>query len=316
MPHEFCTISLSWPFTCKENTLNVRKSNWKDFKSMHVWVIETMIGPVSTTKECVYVCLRSSSPMDWSIPNGVSGAHPSPIRLIMEMVKRSRKGKIIFRGTLTPTASSGLISILLAQPLQECYCVSVSGASSWWAAMPAWKARQFHIWSGNRLPLTKLLIPHPLVCDTHQNQTQESAGSQSLISCQVAMLSGLINQNKPHWPFQTMWWDCGAYRDNNTLIKRWEKPNVAMSSYSKTLIMSIIEDKVKCSYCQEGPKERKMWRKCEEKEICLRIILHWDFRICTFAYNMLYCCVECSSSVLSFWFIIFFIRYIFFIYII
>ncbi len=96
--------------------------------------------------------------IDPSVPYGVFSTHPSPIQLITEKGQRDgemRIRPIIFVGMLTPTASVGLISIPLAQTLQECYCVSVRGASSWWAAMPAWKERQFHIWSGNLLPLTK-----------------------------------------------------------------------------------------------------------------------------------------------------------------
>lgn len=120
---------------------------------------------------------------------GVSGTHPSRIQLITGKGQRDeerRKRQIIFAGMLTPTASAGLISIPLAQTLQECYCVSVRGASSWWAAMPAWK-RQFHIWSGNLLPLTKTQRLAPLcvmllITIKYRNQTSRITKSNQLLS--------------------------------------------------------------------------------------------------------------------------------------
>lgn len=84
---------------------------------------------MTTTKECACMRLRQADGLI-HLAYGVSGAHPSPIQLIMETVQReSEKEKSFFASMLTP-GSSGLISILLAQTLQECYCVSVSGASS------------------------------------------------------------------------------------------------------------------------------------------------------------------------------------------
>jgi len=145
--------------------------NWGHFKTeVCKWLLQKM---------CVWQReIRQTNGLIHLSFDGVYGTHPSPIQLITEKGQRDggrRKRQIIFAGMLTPNASAGLISIPLAQTLQECYCVSVRGASSWWAAMPAWK-RQFHIWSGNLLPLTKTqwLAPlwvMPLITIKYRNQT-------------------------------------------------------------------------------------------------------------------------------------------------
>lgn len=101
-------------------------------------------------------CVRDRDQTDrWIDPSVLWCLWRSPESNTIDHREERRKRQIIFAGMLTPTASAGLISIPPAQTLQECYCVSVRGASSWWAAMPAWKERQFHIWSGNLLSLTK-----------------------------------------------------------------------------------------------------------------------------------------------------------------
>lgn len=158
--------------------------DWGDFKTqMRKWLRRCL------KKVCV--CERKIWQTDGLIrlSYGVSDTHPSPIQLITEKGQRDgerRKRQIIFAGMLTPTASARLISIPLAQTLQECYCVSVRGASSWWAAMPAWK-RQFHIWSGNLLPLTKTQRLAPLcvmllITIKYRNQTSRITKSNQLLS--------------------------------------------------------------------------------------------------------------------------------------
>lgn len=190
-------FSLSSFHIQRKNTLNVLMSNWKDFKSAHVWVIETMIGLVSTTttKERVCVRLRSGSPMDWSIYPMVSLVltrvqYDWSRRRYKEKQKRKNHfsqarlhrlpllGWFLFCWHKLSKNVIVFLSVVLQADGPPC---------------PLEKQGNFTTGVGIFLRWQSYSFPHPLLCDTpHQNQIQESAGSQSLISCQVAYYLALL----------------------------------------------------------------------------------------------------------------------------